>query len=686
MIYIIRAKCQLYSLLIFGSIIQNTLCFILKIQKQIYIHNKNENIEVFMSKLEYNEHYFGTANPHIYGNDELREPQIQGYYKVYEHFIVRNKKNTHAIVVLPTGVGKTGLMGLLPFHICEGRALIITPQLTIKDTVVDSLDPENPESFWYKRKIFDRIDETPTLVEFSGGMKNEILDVANIVVLNIHKLQARLTKSPLNYLPKDYFDMIIIDEAHHSTANTWVETINHFDKAKIVKLTGTPIRTDGVELAGELVYKYKLSQAMAKGYVKSLRNIEYIPEQLLLTIDKDETKQYTVEQLLELGLRDEDWIRRSVAFSKECSESVVKESIKLLENKRRDTSKVPHKIIAVACSIDHAEEIKQLYIENGYRAEVIHSKQMPEKQDETKQNIENHRLDVIIHVAMLGEGYDHPYLSIAAIFRPFRSELPYEQFIGRVLRVIPEEEVEKTDDNIADIVSHHNLQLADLWEKYKVELQESEVIKHLQEENFLDDSGNPSEGNSSGTSADIIPLGLAKEQGTGTLTTDTYLNTELIKKQKEEEKRQKESIDKLQELLHIDYEQALAIYNQTRTKDTALFKRPDLYFANRKKSLDDQIREILVPQLITRFHINQSEKNLANCRLFHGKYAWIKTKASDNGAMLAMYFNTYLRNTVGKKREEWKVTDFDIAFEKLMIAEEFVEKVLSEYLHLDNDV
>ena len=574
-------------------------------------------------------------------------------------------------------------MGLLPFHICEGRALIITPQLTIKDAVVDSLDPENPESFWYKRKIFDRIDETPTLVEFSGGMKNEILDAANIVVLNIHKLQARLRKSPLNYLPKNYFDMIIIDEAHHSTANTWVETINHFDKAKIVKLTGTPIRTDGVELAGELVYKYKLSQAMAKGYVKSLRNIEYIPEQLLLTIDKDETKQYTVEQLLELGLRDEDWIRRSVAFSKECSESVVKESIKLLENKRRDTSKVPHKIIAVACSIAHAEEIKQLYIEKGYRAEVIHSKQMPEKQDETKQDVENHRLDVIIHVAMLGEGYDHPYLSIAAIFRPFRSELPYEQFIGRVLRVISDGEVEKTDDNIADVVSHHNLQLADLWEKYKIELQESEVIKHLREENFLDDSCEPSAGNSPGTGADIIPLGLAKEQGTGTLTTDTYLNTELIKKQKEEEKKQKESIDKLQELLHIDYEQALAIYNQTRTKDTALFKRPDLRFANKKKNLDDQIREILVPQLIIRFHIAQSGKDLSNCRLFNGKYAWIKTKASDNGAMLAMYFNTYLRNAIGKKRDEWQMTDFDIAFEKLKSAEEFVENVLSEYLNND---
>ena len=139
----------------------------------------------------------------------------------------------------------------------------------------------------------------------------------------------------------------------------------------------------------------------------------------------------------------------------------------------------------------------------------------------------------------------------------------------------------------------------------------------------------------------------------------------------------------MQELLHIDYEQALAIYNQTRTKDTALFKRPDLRFANKKKNLDDQIREILVPQLIIRFHIAQSGKDLSNCRLFNGKYAWIKTKASDNGAMLAMYFNTYLRNAIGKKRDEWQMTDFDIAFEKLKSAEEFVENVLSEYLNND---
>lgn len=637
-----------------------------------------------MTELQYDEHYFEMSNPYIYGNDNLREPQVQGYYKVYDHFVVRNKRHTHAIVVLPTGVGKTGLMGLLPYHICKGRALIITPQLTIKDTVVDSLDPDNPECFWYKRKIFKKVNETPALVEYTGTVKREILDVANIVILNIHKLQTRLSSSPLNFLPEDYFDMIIIDEAHHSTAVTWVETVNHFKNAKVVKLTGTPIRTDGVELAGELVYKYKLSQAMAKGYIKSLRNFEYVPEKLLLTIDKDESKQYTVDELLNLGIRDEDWIRRSVAFSRECSESVVKESIKLLEQKKRDGSKVPHKIIAVACSIDHAEQIKLLYIENGYRAEVIHSKQSIKKQNEIKQDIENHRLDVIINVAMLGEGYDHPYLSVAAIFRPFRSELPYEQFIGRVLRIIPEKMIKRPDDNIADVVSHHNLMLAELWKKYKIELQESEIIKHLQDENLPEDE-NPENRESLEKRAYIIPLGMVREHGVGKLTEDAYLNTELIKRQQEEERKQKESIDKLQELLHIDYEQALSIYNQTRTKDAAGFKRPDLYFANKKKNLDIQIREILVPHLITRFGINQSEKNLSGCRLFKGKYAWIKNTAPDNGALLAMYLNTYLKNEIGKKREEWSVSDFDAAFDKLFVAEEFIEKVLSEYLNIEDE-
>ena len=625
---------------------------------------------------QYNSKYFLISNPSILENEKLRDPQKEGYAKVYDHFIVKNKK-THAIVILPTGVGKTGLMGILPYHICNGRVLIITPQLTIKDTVIDSLDPDNPESFWYTRDIFTRVEDTPTLIEYEKTTPKEVMDVANIVVLNIHKLQSRLEKSPLNFLEKDYFDMIIIDEAHHSTANTWVETVEHFDKAKVIKLTGTPIRSDGVDLAGELVYRYKLSQAMAKGYVKSLRNFEYIPEELRLTLDKDETEEYTIEEILEKGIRDEDWVKRSVAFSRECSMRVVETSLQYLDQKRKDGNKVPHKIIAVACSIAHAEQIKELYKEKGYKAEVIHSKQNYTEQCRIKKDIDNHRIDVIINVAMLGEGYDHPYLSIAAIFRPFKSLLPYEQFIGRILRIIPENEVTKAEDNIADVVSHKNLELSELWNRYKVEIQESEVIKHLQDENQIIDKGEGSDSLNT-ISDNIIPIGKVIETGHGKISVDSYLNTELLRKHKEEERKKKADIEKLKKLLNIDYEQALSIYNQTKTTDA--IKRPDLYFASRKKNLDVEIKEVIVPELITKYCIDKSGNNLKDCRLFRNKYAWIGNGQYDNGAMLAMYLNFYMKNEIGKARKEWVTSDYDNAFNKLPVVREYIEKNLKDYL------
>lgn len=625
--------------------------------------------------MPFDKDYFMRAQPNIADNNQLRDPQILGYNAVFNHFNVKNKK-THAIVVLPTGVGKTGLMGIIPFHICKGKVLIITPQLTIKDTVIDSLDPTDPESFWKKRNIFNNDKEMPTLIEYDNSTTDEILELANIVVLNIHKLQTRLENSPINNLAKDYFDMIIIDEAHHSTAATWVAAIEHFSNAKVVKLTGTPIRTDGVEMAGELVYKYKLSQAMANGYVKSLKNIQYIPDELLLTIDNEEATTYTVEQIVEKRIRDEEWISRSVAYSRECSNKVVEASVEKLKKKKRGST-APHKIIAVACSIKHAEQIKELYLEAGVKAEVIHSRQEEHKKNSIKKSIENHQIDAIINVSMLGEGYDHPYLSIAAIFKPFRSTLPYEQFIGRVLRIIPEDEVSKADDNIADIISHERLALEHLWEKYKIEIQESDIIKHLQDVNIVDDNDD----NVPSSDTRVLSMGVASEKGRGKLTEDPYIDTEIIRRHEEEKEKQASDIRKLQELLNISKEDALTIYNQSKTQENAAMKRPDEFFKNQRKSIDAEIKEDIIPNIIVKYEIKQEDNYLRGCRLFTGKYSWIiKNESNNNGALLAMYFNDYLRHKIGKKRRDWTMSDYEIAREKLSIAREYVEEIVASYI------
>lgn len=621
--------------------------------------------------------YFIVSEPTIYDNEELREPQITAYYRVCEHFNIR-RKESHAIVILPTGVGKTGLMGILPYGIAKGRVLVITPQLTIKDTIVDSLNPYSPDNFWLKRKVFKSIDYLPTLSEYEGSKTpKEVLDLSNIVVLNIQKLQSRLDSSPLNFLPSDYFDMIIIDEAHHSTANSWVETVQHFNSAKVVKLTATPLRTDKKEIAGELVYRYKLSQAMANNYVKSLRNNTYIPDKLYLTIGDDFSKKYTAEQLLEQGIKDEDYVSRSVAYSEECSKKVVDASIKLLEEKLRENNPIPHKIIAVACSIEHAKQIQKLYEGCGYSTTIVHSKLSDEDVEKAKSDINNNRVKVVINVAMLGEGYDHPYLSVAAIFRPFRNSLPYEQFVGRILRKINDERATRASDNIGDIISHKHLGLDEMWQKYKVEVEESEIIKKLREHDELEEKGDT--GKTGEGDINSPDFGKASEYGEGIITGIDYIDTEIIRRNKEEEKIREEKIRGIQELLKVEREKAVQILNTTEGINNQI-KRPDQYFSRKKKDIDNRIKEDIVPEIMAKNGINKEDSDLKSCRLFTGKYRWISSKAKNNGGMLAMYFEFYLKNTIGMPKSEWKLSDYDIANEKLDEAAEYVVKVIESFI------
>lgn len=619
------------------------------------------------------EDIFIQSNPNIFHNSKLREPQVAAYLSAHKHFI-QDKNTEDGIIVLPTGVGKTGVMALLPYSISNGKVLIITPQLTIKDTVLDAIDPTNPNNFWIKHDVFSSDFDLPNVIEYSSGLPKDILDVANIVVLNIHKLQQRLDNSPLNFLPRDYFDMIIIDEAHHSTAKTWQDTITYFNSAKVIKLTGTPFRTDKIPLIGKLIYKYTLGRAMAAEYVKSLENIDYIPEELYLTLDNDSSKEYSIEEIYALNLRDEEWVTRSVAYSKSCSEKVVDESIRLLNQKLGISPNIPHKIIGVACSIPHANQLKTLYESKGIKTTIVHSKLDEISRQRAFNDIKNHRIQAVINVAMLGEGYDHCYLSIAAIFRPFRNELPYIQFIGRILRYIPE--AENAIDNIGQIISHKNLGLESLWEKYKIEINESEVIKYLKDQDIDMPDPSSDEVRTVTERTYDISVGVVKEKGTGYTASDPYITTLLLQKHREETEEFNKKVAALQQLLSVSEAEAKKMVHMSESNNSAM-KRPDLYYTKTRQDIDGMIRQELVPELLTTYKIAKDSSSLQSLRIFSdAKYRWIPSKFNNNAAMLAVYFNTYLKRQMGKPREEWTIDDYHIANIKLKEAYNYIDTSL----------
>lgn len=76
--------------------------------------------------------YFIETAANIFGNSRLRIPQIEAYSKALEHFA---SSNDDALIVLPTGTGKSGLISIVPFGLAKGRVLIITPGLVTKQAV-----------------------------------------------------------------------------------------------------------------------------------------------------------------------------------------------------------------------------------------------------------------------------------------------------------------------------------------------------------------------------------------------------------------------------------------------------------------------------------------------------------------------------------------------------------------------
>jgi DNA repair protein RadD len=405
------------------------------------------------------ENFFRETAANIDANTNLRDPQRDAHIQAAAFF---HKWGRKALLQLPVGCGKTGLAAILPFGIADGRVLIIAPNLTIKDELFKALDITNKQRcFWRRMGVLEDKDmrNGPYVCTLDNGNLS-VCEKSHIVLTNIHQLATNVDKW-LTKFPEDFFDLIVVDEAHHGAAASWKLVFEKFPNAKVANLTATPFRSDRQALDGELVFRYPFKSASIKGYIKKIKASYVAPTELTFTL-KGEERTYSLDEILKM--KEEDWFSRGVALSAPCNISIVDNSLEKLEQLRMTGTK--HQLIAVACSINHAQQIRSLYKERGYEAEIIHSKQTPEEQGAVLRDLYNGVLDCIVQVQMLGEGFDHPKLSVAAIFRPFRTLAPYIQFVGRILRVVVQNDP-LHPDNYGHIVTHAGMNLDVLLKKFK---------------------------------------------------------------------------------------------------------------------------------------------------------------------------------------------------------------------------
>jgi len=413
---------------------------------------------------------FETAEAAIENNIRLREPQRAAYCHVRDHFA---QGAGHAILQIPVGCGKTGVIATTPFGVARGRVLVITPNTTIRKGVFDALDLSSAKCFWRKTGVLGSFRHGPHAAVLDGPEAN-IHDCLNsdFVVTNIQQLASSADRW-LPKFPPNFFDMILVDEGHHNAAPSWRKVFERFPEAKVVSLTATPFRGDQKRLAGDVIYRYPFTRAMVNGYIKQIHSSNVAPSEIFFTY-RGENRRHSLDEVL--ALREEQWFTRGVALSPECNRHIVEASIAKW-NQLREGSSVGHQMIAAACSIDHARQVRALYEERGLRAKEIHSNMDEEEQASVLARLEQGSLDCIVQVGMLGEGFDHPRLSVAAVFRPFRSLSPYIQFIGRIMRVIHEGQAGHAD-NQGYVVSHVGLNNDAQWDDFReLDLADQEVFR-----------------------------------------------------------------------------------------------------------------------------------------------------------------------------------------------------------------
>ena len=219
-------------------------------------------------------------------------------------------------------------------------------------------------------------------------------------------------------------------------------------------------------MEGEFIYSFPIFKAIELGYVKRLKAKVLNPSSLkYVRNDGGVEIEVTLDEIITLGEEDSAF-RRSIVSSEETLNTIVDCSIRELYQLRDTTGDSRHKIIVAALNYTHCIQIKAAYEERGLRADYIHSLVDGATNERILTKLRNHDLDVIIQVKMLGEGFDHPYLSVAAVCSVFSNLSPFAQFVGRIMRVV-DQNIPTSLNNQGIVIFHAGSNIARRWSDFQ---------------------------------------------------------------------------------------------------------------------------------------------------------------------------------------------------------------------------
>lgn len=341
----------------------------------------------------------------------LKDYQIEACEAIESHFLVEDSQ----YVAMPTGSGKTFTF-LSYADDCHDNILVIVPSKSLLHQVYESA-----------LLFFDRKD-----ISRKGDGYDE-----KIGFLHICTAQS-MRGDYLKELCEHPFDLVVIDEAHHSHAMTYKRFIDcKRNRCKDMRLsflgvTATPDRADGKllsEIFGTCSFRLEIEDMIEKGHLCDIEGYSVKTKIDISDVD-DHNGDFSLRQL----------------YKKLCIDSRNEMIVKLCKEEMKD-----RKTVVFCINIEHSLQIHNLLTESGLSSEHIDGTTSSKKKESILKSFREGSTQFICNCQLLTEGFDEPSIDGIIIARPTRSRSLFTQMVGRGLRIFPG----KKNCKIIDVVDNH---------------------------------------------------------------------------------------------------------------------------------------------------------------------------------------------------------------------------------------
>ncbi len=340
------------------------------------------------------------------------------------------------LISYPTGCGKTVIFSNLP-TVGFRRLLVVAHREELLDQAADKLRHWNP-GLTVQVDQADRWADVDTLSAFDG----ELFAGTGYAVCASVATIGRAGGRRLTRYPTGLFDAIVVDEAHHSTAQSYQSVIDHFGAGKpggplLLGVTATPFRADGADLSKvfeKVVYSLELPDAIVRGYLVDIRALAVA----------------TGVNLDAVGATREDFKVGELADAVNTPE----------RNGRIVKAYLDHaadrKGIVFAADVQHSKDLAEAFEAAGVDSRHVDGETPGDERAGIFAWMREPGPRVLCNVGVATEGYDEPSISVILLARPTKSRVLYSQMVGRGTRLC-DGKVDLLVIDLADVSSKHTL-------------------------------------------------------------------------------------------------------------------------------------------------------------------------------------------------------------------------------------